>query len=146
MLLKMVNKKQTKIAVELIAKRGVICIRPTIPQEKKNLKRKKKISRAKKVRSVKEERSCPFQGIPFKKKMSEQLQVSTATLFLEKRPTNLHYFQQNKFWVEMFKRLKDHFHPVRERRPRWLKLLPKNSIAVHNKSGRKKNKVSEEEE
>ena len=49
MLLKMVNKKQTKIAVELIAKRGVICIRPTMPQEKKNLKRKKKISRAKKV-------------------------------------------------------------------------------------------------
>ena len=48
MLLKMVNKKQTKIAVELIAKRGVICIRPTMPQEKKNLKRKKKISRAKK--------------------------------------------------------------------------------------------------
>ena len=30
------KKKQTKIAVELIAKRKVICIRPTMPQEKKN--------------------------------------------------------------------------------------------------------------
>ena len=59
-LLKKVNKKQTKITVELIAKRKVICIRPTMPQEK-SWKRKKKISRVKKVRSIQEERSCPYQ-------------------------------------------------------------------------------------
>ena len=48
----MVSKKQTKITVEVIAKRSVICVRPTMLQEK-NWKRKKKISRPKKVQSVK---------------------------------------------------------------------------------------------
>ena len=119
MLLKMVNKKQTKIAVELIAKGGVICIRPTMPQEKKNLKRKKKISRAKKVRSVKEERSCPFQGIPFKKKMSEQLQVNTATSTLETRPTTSSAFSTKQILRRSVNtRLKDHSSLPRERSSR----------------------------
>ena len=73
---------------------------------------------------------------------------------LQRQPQKQHqpclqHFQQNKFWAEVFARLKNHFHPVRERRPRRLELLPKNSIYVQlyiTSQEKKKNELSEEEE
>ena len=40
----MINKKTKKITLELIAKRRVICIRPTMPQEKKMKEKEENIS------------------------------------------------------------------------------------------------------
>ena len=44
----MVSKKQTKITVELISKRRVICIRPTMLQEKKTERERRKYLEPKK--------------------------------------------------------------------------------------------------
>ena len=70
----MVNKKYTKITVERIAKRRLICIRPTILKKKNEREKKKHIQPEKyKVFKKKEAARGRF----------EQLQVSTATSTLE---------------------------------------------------------------
>ena len=98
-LLKKVNKKQTKITVELIAKRKVICIRPTMPQEK-SWKRKKKISRVKKVRSIQEERSCPYQ-----KSLKKDFRTITGqycNVNLRNNTNHLFSIFNKTFWAEVF--------------------------------------------
>ena len=60
----------------------------------------------------------------------------------------LQYFEQNKNWSEGITRLKDHSHWVREKTAEVIGTLPKKfnlHIAVNNKSGRKKNKLSKKE-
>ena len=122
----MVSKKQTKITVELIAKRSVICVKPTMLQEK-IWKRKKKISRPKKVQSVQEERSCPC---PFKKRCQSNYRPALQRQPQEQHQRRLQHFQQNKFWAEVFTSLKDYSQPVCQIRPRLLEFLSKNSIYV----------------
>ena len=60
----------------------------------------------------------------------------------------LQYFEQNKNWSEGITRLKDHSHWVREKTAEVIGTFPKKfnlHIAVHNKSGRKKNELSKKE-
>ena len=82
----MINKKkQTKITVELIAKRRVICIRPTT--EKKTDKQRRKYLEPKKYEVFKKKEAARVSEYCLKKKMSEQLQISTATSTSEATPT-----------------------------------------------------------
>ena len=80
------------------------------------------------------------------KKMLEQLQVSTATSTSKTIPTTSSAFSTKQTLSRSVPKT-ERSHPVCERRPRWLELLPKKFnlriAAVHNKSGRKKNELSE---
>ena len=67
----------------------------------------------------------------------------------EQHQLRLPHFPQNKFCAEVFARLKDHSHPVPEKQAELIGALAQKFnllIALHNKSGRKKNKLNEEEE
>ena len=82
----MVNKKQTNITVKLIAKRRVICIRPTMPQEKKTLRKGRKYLEPKKYEVFKKKEATHVREYRLKR-MSEQLQVSTAVSTSKTTPT-----------------------------------------------------------
>ena len=71
----MVNKKQTKITVELITKKSVISTRPTMPQEKKNGRKRRKYLKPKKYQVFKKKEAARVREYRLKRKMSEQLQV-----------------------------------------------------------------------
>ena len=79
----MVNKKTNKYYRRTFHQKKGDLYKPSDAARKKYWKRKKKISRAKKIQSVQEERNCPCQGMPLKKRMSEQLQISNATSISE---------------------------------------------------------------
>ena len=64
----MVNKKTNKDYCRAYCQKKGDLYKANDTARKKNSKRKKKRSRAKKVRSVQEGRSCPYQGISFKKR------------------------------------------------------------------------------
>ena len=54
-----------------------------MPQEKNTERGRRKYLQPKKVQSIEEERNCPCQGMPLKKRMPEQLQISNATSISE---------------------------------------------------------------
>ena len=116
---------------------------------KKNWKRRRKCLEPKKYEVFKKKEAARVREYRFFKKRC-QINYRSA---LQRRPQKQHQprlqqFQENKFWAEVLTRLKDHSHPVCERRPSWLELLPKNPkiiwknlrIALYYKSRRKQEK------
>ena len=92
----MVNKKiQITITLELIAKRTVIYIRPTMPQEKKTERERRKYLEPKKYEVFKK---LPVSENTVLKKRCQ----SNYSLALQRQPQKQHqprlqHFQQNKF-------------------------------------------------
>ena len=115
----MVNKKnKANITIEFITKIRVICIRPMMLQEKKAEKERRKYQEPKNYEVFKKKEAARVREYSFKKMM-----LINYRLTLERQPQKLHQtrlqnFLQNKFCTEVFKRLKDNSHPVRNRRPR----------------------------
>ena len=98
-----------------------------MPQEKKL---KEKEEEPKKYKVFEKKEAAHVTEYRFKKKMTEQLQVSTATSTSETTPTMSSAYQQSKYGAEVVTRLKDHSHSIHERRSLCLKLFPKNSFYV----------------
>ena len=86
----MVNEKQTKITAELIAKRRVICIRPTMPQEKTEKKPKK-------YEVFKEKEAARVREYGLKKRCQSNYRSALQPQLQEQHQPRLQHFQQNKF-------------------------------------------------
>ena len=76
----MVSKKKTKITVELIAKRRVICKRPLMLPKKKTEREIRKYLEPKRYEVFKKKRAARVREYRLEKKMSEQLQVCNVNL------------------------------------------------------------------
>ena len=127
----MVNKKQTKITVELITKKSVISTRPTMPQEKKNGRERRKYLKPKKYQVFKKKEAACVREYRLKRKMSEQLQVSIFNR------TNFEWKCSQNWKITPIQFAKE------DRRDR---NSCQNIQSVHNKLGRKKNELIGEEE
>ena len=84
-----------------------------------------------------------------KKKISEQLQVSIAPSTSETTPTTSSACSTKQVLCQSLHKTERSLPSSPQKKAKVIGTLPKIfnlSIAVHNKSGRKKNKLSEEEE
>ena len=85
----------------------------------------------------------------FKKSMSEQLQVSTATSTLETTPSTSSAFSTKQILSRSVHKTERALPSSPQKKADVIQTLAKKfnlCIAVHNKSGKKKNELSEEEE
>ena len=83
----MVNKKQTKITVELITKKSVISTRPTMPQEKKMEEKEENIEKQKSKTSSRRKKLSVSGNTVFLKKDVKQLRVIIVASTSETTPT-----------------------------------------------------------
>ena len=91
----MVNKKkQTKITVEPIAKRKMICIRPTMPQKKLKEKKRKHLQ-PKKYKVFKKKIRC--QGILLKKRCQSSYKSALLCQPQKQHQAHLQHVHQSKF-------------------------------------------------
>ena len=127
----MVNKKTNKDYCRANRQKRGDLYKANDDARKKTERERRKDPEPKKYKVFKKKEAAHVREYRLKKKRCQSSYRSALQRRHQKqhRP-HLQHFKQNKFWAEVFTRLKDHSHPVRKRRPRRLEILPKNSIYV----------------